>query len=151
MKTFVTIILVMAIVLFMGIGTSIMTVYGFSKNVSQHLSLADDASTASAKLKHLNDYRVAVETVIQRNDARYIFKQRQYTRDAQLEILATLITRLEDLESMEPKSFEYQTGMGQITGQEFNHVLGRINSIFWDCHRKETIWRWTWTLPTLLY
>ena len=150
MKTLIGVIALFVSFVICSLVIAVMTDYHYGVQINQHLKLADDASTAEVKLEHLNNYVDAVKLNVKRNDARYIFKQKQYTRDTQLEILDTLIIRLEDLTAMNPQSFEYQTGMGQITGQEFDNVLSRVNSIFWDCYRRETVWRWICTFPTVI-
>lgn len=83
---------------------------------------------------------------VQRNDARYLFKQRQYTRDGQLEILDTLIGRLQSMTQMDAKSTEYQFAMQQVTGQEFDNIVDRIDGIFWAAYCRASLWRWlcTW-------
>ena len=57
----------------------------------------------------------------------------QLTKDNQLAILDTLIQRLEEAAQMKPDTMQYQQAMLQITGQEFDHVLAAINSIFKAC------------------
>jgi hypothetical protein len=146
MKALIAIIVLCSIILLGGIATCVSAHYSYSLNVGQYLNLADDASVAAVKLDHLREYRVAIQKTVQRNDARLWFTQRQYTRDAQLEILDTLITRLEQMSQMDPKGFEYQTAMQQVSGQEFDHTLNRIDGIFWDCWRRESAWRWFWTI-----
>lgn len=132
-------------ILFGGIGTCVSTHYGYSRDVRQNLRLADDASDAPTKLKYLRAYRQAVVENIHHNDARYWLRQKQYTRDAQLEILDTLIGRLESMTQMDPKSPEYQFAMQQVSGQEFDNVIDRIDHIFFGCYCREGLWRWFWT------
>jgi hypothetical protein len=142
----ISLIVLCVVLVLAGCGTCIRAEYGYSVSVNQYLNLADDASVASVKLDHLREYKAAIQETIQRNDARYLFKQQQYTRDAQLRILDTLITRLDEMSQMDPKGFEYQTAMQQVAGQEFDHTLRRIDCIFWDCWRRESAWRWFWTI-----
>ncbi len=128
-----------------GIGTCVSAHYSYNLNVGQNLRLADDASDAPTKMKYLTEYRAGVATNIHRNDARYWFKQKQYTRDGQLEMLDTLIGRLDSMTKMDPKSPEYQFAMQQVTGQEFDNVIDRIDGIFWAAYCRESLWRWAWT------
>lgn len=107
--------------------------YSYSVKVEQYLSLADDASTAKAKLAYLHGYKKSIRTHIVRNDARYIFKKIRLTRDEQLKIIDTLLQRLTTTSEMDPKSFEYQQAMAQLSGQEFNHTLEDIDYILWNC------------------
>jgi hypothetical protein len=145
--TFVLIMLGLAVV-FGGIGTGVSAHYGYSAGVRQYLNLADDASDAPTKLQYLQEYRQAVLDNVHRNDARYWFKQRQYTRDIQVQILDTLLGWLQAMTQMDPRSTEYQFAMQQVTGQEFDHVLARIDGIFYACYCRESLWRWVWTCGT---
>lgn len=128
--------------------------YFYDKQIGQYLKLADDASTAQIKLQYFYQYR-DLASQISRNDAYFIFKQKQYTRDEQLKILDTLIIRLEDATNMDPQSFEYQQAMYQISGQEFNHTLERINSIFFNAWLRSgmiSYWViWNWLVVILLW
>ena len=109
--------------------------YQYDINYSQYLKLADDASTPDAKFSYLKQYRDAV-SAISRNDAFYVFKQKQYTRDEQLKILDTLLFRLDSASRMSASSFEYQQAMYQISGQEMNHTLERIDNVFMSCYMR---------------
>lgn len=112
--------------------------YYYEVGIGQYIRLADDASTAEKKLEYLKRYEGAIRLKIVRNDARFIFKQERLTRDTQLVILGTLQTRLQDSTEMNPLSFEYQTAMQQITGQEFEHELTEINDIIWGCWYRQS-------------
>ena len=132
----------------------IYALYSYNVNVSQYVQLADDASTATQKLVYLQKYEEAIHKHIARNDARFIFTRERWTRDKQLEILATLQTRLQEAAAMNPLSFEYQTAINQITGQEFDHALQDINKIIEDCWFRQSglaifcLWfQWILTIP----
>lgn len=129
--------------------------YSYNKNFGQYLKLADDASTADVKLTYFKQYRDAVNT-INRENAAYVFQQKQYTKSEQLKILDTLIIRLEETNKMNPASFEYQQAMYQISGQEFNHTLERIDDIFSSCYIRTIpynflcIFIWWLVLPIII-
>ena len=112
--------------------------YSYNVRMGQYAQLGDDASTAEKKLEHLQKYKACVQKYIQRNDARYIFKKERLTRDNQLAILDTLIQRLDEAEKMQPDTMQYQQAMLQITGQEFDHVLGQVNAIFNACWLRQS-------------
>jgi hypothetical protein len=114
----------------MGIGIN----YTYNKNIGTYVKLADDASTAQAKLDYLLQYRDSCDSKIKRNEAKYIFKTQQKTKNEQLKIIDTLIVRLKDTVKMNPQSFEYQTAMGQLTGQEFETTLKTTDYIMYDCY-----------------
>jgi lipopolysaccharide export LptBFGC system permease protein LptF len=110
--------------------------YVYVVRVGQYLRLADDASLPILKRDYLMKYKDAVITNIQREDACYCFKQKRLTRTAQLTNLDSLIQRLNDIATLTPDSLAYQQGMQQITGQEFDHTMGEINKVFYDCYSR---------------
>jgi len=112
---------------------SVYCTYSYSVRMGQYAQLGDDASTAEKKLEHLTKYKEQVKKYIHRNDARFLFRKERLTRDNQLEILDTLIKRLEEAKQMQPDTMQYQQAMLQITGQEFDHVLSAINGVFKSC------------------
>ncbi len=112
--------------------------YSYDARMGQYARLADDASTAQEKLKYLNKYKERVQKYIVRNEARYIFKKERLTRTNQLAILDTLVQRLDEAVKMKPDTMQYQQAMLQITGQEFDHVLDKINSIFQSCWLRQS-------------
>jgi Tfp pilus assembly protein PilN len=137
-------------------GGGIYLTYSYNVRMGQYAQLADDASTAQKKLEHLNKYKEQVQKYIQRNEARYIFKKERLTRNNQLAILDTLIQRLDEATKMQPDTMQYQQAMLQITGQEFDHVLTQINSIFNACWLRQSglavfsLW-FSWILWLVLF
>ena len=107
--------------------------YWYDVKVGQYVKLSDDASTADVKLQYLVKYAEQVKSLIKRNDARYVFKRERLTRDAQVRIIETLVERLKQASEMNPKSFEYQQAMAQISGQEYDHTLQEIDGIMRSC------------------
>lgn len=130
------IFLISAILFILAMVLGIYTAYHYNVDCGQYLSLADDASTANAKLVYLKEYKDAVSQIKEEN-ANYIFQQKRYTKSEQLKVLDTLINRLEITSQMDVKSFEYQQAMYQISGQEMNHTLEVINSVFYWCYARE--------------
>ena len=116
-----------------GITLAIDISYNYEVKYNQFLKLADDASTAKDKLTYFKEYRERVSHISEEY-ANYIFKTERMTKSAQLKILDTLISRLETTAAMEEKSLEYQQAMYQISGQEMDHTLGDINSVFRGCY-----------------
>ena len=112
--------------------------YSYSVRMGQYAQLADDASTATMKLEYLTKYKEQVKKHIVRNDARYLFRKERLTKDNQLVILDTLVQRLNEAKEMKPDTMQYQQAMLQITGQEFDHVLGEINAVFKACWLRQS-------------
>jgi len=138
------------------VGGGIYLTYSFTVRMGQYAQLGDDASTAEKKLEYLQKYKEQVQKHIVRNDARYFFKKERLTRDNQIAILDTLIQRLEEAAQMQPDTMQYQQAMLQITGQEFDHVLAAINSIFKSCWLRQSgiavfaLW-FSWVLWVLMF
>jgi len=130
--------------------------YSYSVRMGQYAQLGNDASTAQKKLEYLNKYKEQVQKHIIRNEARYIFKRERLTQANQLAILDTLIQRLDEAAKMQPDTMQYQQAMLQITGQEFDHVLAEINSIFQACWLRQSgfaifaLW-FSWILWTAMF
>ena len=72
-------------------------------------------------------------------EPRYIFKQPNLDTKKQLEILDGLITRFRDIANLQPSDMAYQTGMQQLTGQEMDHQLKDISSIFYSAKIRESL------------
>lgn len=140
MKTLGILLVVLAVVglIICLAGGVVYLAYSYNVRMGQYAQLGDDASTAEKKLEYLQKYKMRVQKYIVRNNARYIFKKERLTRDNQLAILDTLIQRLEEAKQMRPDTMQYQQAMLQITGQEFDHVLAEINSIFNACWLRQS-------------
>jgi len=122
-------------ILFFVLGTilGVDIAYNYEVKYKQFLKLADDASTAKDKLMYFKEYREKVSNISEEH-ANYIFKTERMTKSTQLKILDTLISRLETTSRMKEKSLEYQQAMYQISGQEMDHTLGDIDSVFRGCY-----------------
>jgi ABC-type multidrug transport system fused ATPase/permease subunit len=138
MKAFILIVVSVVGLAICLVSGAVYYTYSYNVRMGQYAQLADDASTAQKKLEHLEKYKERVQKYIYRNEARYLFKKERLTRDNQLEILDTLIQRLEEAKLMKPDTMQYQQAMLQITGQEFDHVLSAINSIFRACWLRQS-------------
>lgn len=139
MKIFLTWFLAIIIAIALSVGTY-MASFSYKQNVESYLSMADDASTASLKLEHLLEYKKSVLKVVKGNDARFIFKTPQTKKAAQMAILDSLIDRVSTTAEMEPDSFEYQTAMNQITGQEFRGTINSTNKMFFGMYSRQNGW-----------
>jgi len=148
MKELVGIILVVVLFLISCV-QGCYSAYSYNRDIGQCVRLADDASTPELKLQYLKQYKEAVMGISQ-EQARYVFTQSRYTKTAQIKTLDSLLIRLEQTTNMQPASMEYQQAMTQISGQEFDHALVEIDAIFWDCYRRENVFRWLFTFPSIV-
>jgi hypothetical protein len=71
--------------------------------------------------------------------------------DKNLEALVTLRERLNQIKTMDPKTFEYQTAIQQITAQEQGEAHEMLGVIY-GCYERENypmIWEWIGALNIL--
>lgn len=96
--------------------------YKWENNYANHWSLADKSSTIPAKQQHVKDFVDALENGNKAGQfASYnaiIFQTPNNNFRANLTALETLAQRLEEIQGMDTKSFEYNTAIQQITAQE---------------------------------
>lgn len=109
----------------------------YPANYESSLNLADDASLPQDKAKYLQEYRDRVATIT--GEPRYILKKPNLDTKMQLEVLDGLITRFRDIANLQPSDMAYQTGMQQLTGQEMDHQLKDISSIFYSAKIRESL------------
>ena len=139
MKIFLVWFLAIVIGVVLSVSTY-MASFPYKKNVESHLGMADDASTAALKLEHLLEYKKSVLKVVKGDDARLIFKTPQTKKAAQIAILDSLIDRVSTTAKMKTDSFEYQTAMNQITGQEFSGTIDSTNKMFFSMYARQNGW-----------
>jgi hypothetical protein len=134
------------------IASAVSATYQYDRDFESHWKLADRASTIVAKSKHMDDFVAALEGAKlsgQHNAA--IFKTPTNGFDENLAALKTLQGRLREVQGMDPRSFEYQTAMQQITAQEQGEaggMLGVLEGCWWKQHHP-LLWSW-WGALTIL-
>jgi len=116
--------------------------YHYSVDMGQYLKLADDSSLPKDKADYLIKYKDSVLQNVTREQGRYIFKQDRFTKTIQLKNLDSLIKRLQDIAILTPDSFAYQQGMEQISGQEFDHTIQEIDTVFSGCWYRQSLSRY---------
>lgn len=87
--------------------------------MENHWTLADRASTIDYKSQQIDLFVEALEKqgLAGTNDA-LILKTPENSFDENFKTLKSLQTRLTEIKTMDPRSFEYQTAIQQITAQE---------------------------------
>ena len=103
-----------------GLSQQITWSYKFDREIGDLFELADRASDASTKYNYLKQFGEALEKNGLTEGQSALYWPRP-TSDLAHNYNASksLLLRLEYLSKLDPKSFEYQTGMQQITLQEF--------------------------------
>jgi hypothetical protein len=123
--------------------------YRYEKEVSSYWDLADKASTITKKAEYLDKFVASLD-----NDdfkGKYnalVFTTPNNSFDDNFTALKTLQQRLHQIEGMDPTSFEYQTAIQQITGQEQGEayeMLSVFKGVWW---KSNYLLLWDWVLAT---
>lgn len=113
--------------------------YIYPRDYEYSLKLADDSSLPADKSRYLNDYLEKVKTI--KGKPRYIFMTPDLELEKQIVVLEGLIQRFDDIKDISPNEMAYQQGMEQLTGQEMDHQLDRISSMFFSAKLRESGFR----------
>lgn len=127
---------------------SVMAKYNFENNYLYLWNLADKSSTIEAKQEYIEEFSNKLRAGITNEDFskhNAIFLK---TPDNQLEnnvrALETLADRLEEIQGMNPNSFEYNTALQQITSQEHGEA-GNMIGVIKGCYVLSNyvlVWNW---------
>lgn len=122
--------------------------YNYQKRYSSHWHLADKSSTIPAKETHINAFVKALKDGKARgefSDNNAIFlKTPDNNFDANYAAVETLAQRLKEIQQMDPKSFEYNTAIQQITEQEQGEAH-KLMAVFYGCYELSNyfyVWGW---------
>jgi len=129
--------------------------YNYQKRYSYHWHLADKSSTIVAKENHINAFVKALKDGKARGDFSennaIFLKTPDNSFDANYAAVETLASRLKEIQQMDPRSFEYNTAIQQITAQEQGEA-DRLMSVFYGCYELSNyfyIWGWIGALAVL--
>lgn len=145
MKTFLTILAASVLLLIVWIVAYLRADYYYEANVQSEWELADKSSTIPAKREHLDRFVATLER--QNLQGRYdalIFPTPNNSFDANFAALKTLQSRLQEIEGMDVKSFEYQTAIQQITAQEQGEAQSMLKTFFGAWMLREHFLLWDW-------
>lgn len=128
--------------------------YQYERDIQSHWELADKASTVIKKSEHMDNFVLALdEADLGGQHNAVLFKTPDNNFDLNLEALETLQTRLHEIQTMDVTSFEYQTAMQQITGQEqgeANDMLYLFRGVWYKEHYV-LLWNWIGATQILLF
>lgn len=120
----------------------------FEKDYLQHWNLADKSSTLEAKQKFVQTFVASLEFGFMEGEFSthnaLFLKTPNNEFQANLEAVRTLAKRLDEIQDMDPNSFEYNTAIQQITAQEQGEAE-RLLSVFKGCyflHNYIICWEW---------
>lgn len=122
--------------------------YQYENQYAQLWNLADKSSTIKAKQQYIGEFVKALEAgkeqgAFATHNAVWL-KTPDNSFDSNLAALKTLADRLTEIQKMDPSSFEYNTTMQQITGQEQGEAAPMLK-VFEGCYQLEnfpSIWGW---------
>lgn len=124
---------------------AIATNYSYTSEIESEWVLADRASTIEMKADHVNRFVIALEDadLTGSHDALFL-KKPSNSFDDNLIAIKSLQERLDQIQQMDPLSFQYNTAIQQITEQEqglATEMLGVFSGCYWKEH---AILLWDW-------
>src|SRR5687768_15835608 len=118
MKTFI-VSLVIGIIIWISQGVSCARAnYEYEGKIGSYWSLADKASTIPQKAEYIDKFVKAIEKEKLAEHNALIYPTLDNETASNIRALKSLQSRLHEIKGMDPRSFEYQTAIQQITAQE---------------------------------
>lgn len=125
--------------------TSIKADYEYSKDIKCYWALADKSSTIAEKTVNIDLFVQALENSnLQGKYNALIFKTPDNSFDNNLKALKSLQSRLHDVSNMNVSSFEYQTAIQQITGQEQGEATTMLCTLEGIWYKEHYFLLWNW-------
>jgi hypothetical protein len=119
--------------------------YRYEKEVKSYWNLSDKASTIEKKRESIDKFVISLENSgLQGTHNALWMTTPDNSFDENFNALLTLQQRMHEISGMDVASFEYQTAMQQITGQEQGEAEMMLR-IFKGCWYKDNyIMLWNW-------
>jgi hypothetical protein len=122
-----------------------MSNYKYEKTISSYWNLADKASTIDQKIIYMDKFVKALESAGLTGKYNAVWLETSDNSfDKNLEAVKSLQSRLHEIKSLDPKTFEYNTAINQITAQEQGEAKEML-SVFegvWNKENYTLIWNW---------
>lgn len=146
-----SIIILLAVALgIFGIFSLINANWHYQNDYQNYWDLADKASTISQKSDYMDKFVNALqESGLQGSNANLIWQTQNSAFDQNFIALKSLQTRLQEIKTLDPNSFAYQTAIQQITAQEQGQADDML-SVFESCWYK-THYPFLWNLYGFLF
>lgn len=90
----------------------------YDNKIGYEWYMFDESSTIKEKSLHLDKYIHRLENEKMASNSAYFQARNSTSFKYNIQILKTLGNRLNEIQNMDPNSFEYQTAISQITEQE---------------------------------
>jgi hypothetical protein len=127
--------------------------YEYSKEISSNWDLADKSSTIAEKSRYIDKFVMALEqSGLKGKYNAIIFPTPNNSFDANLKALKSLQSRLQEIQTMDVTSFQYQTAIQQITAQEQGEAQDMLSvfSGIWLKEKNILLWDWIMGLVVTL-
>jgi hypothetical protein len=111
--------------------------FEYDNTVQSYWELSVKASTLQTKTMYLNQYVTALDDAHLCCNAAWIWQTRDNDYGYNYTALKSLQTRMQEIQSMDVKSFEYQQAISQITAQEQGEaetMLSTFKTIWFKCN-----------------
>jgi len=119
--------------------------YLYTNEFSSYWELADKSSTIEEKARYINLFVEALEkSGLQGEYNAIIYKTPTVSFDKNLLALKSLQQRLEEIKTMDIRSFEYQTAIQQITGQEQGEAQEMLDVLHGCWVKNNYFFYWDW-------
>jgi len=119
--------------------------YQFERDILSYWNLADKSSTIERKSEYIDKFVESLAKLKYEGKYNAIFLTTiDNSFDANYEALKSFQSRLKEIKSMDIRSFEYQTAIQQITGQEQGEAYDMIlvfRGIWWKTNHF-LLWDW---------
>lgn len=117
--------------------------YHWNNDFEGYWNLADKASTISQKSEYIDKFVVALDQsgLHGTNDALF-YKTQDNSFDKNFEALKSLQTRLQEIKTLDPNTFQYQTAIQQITAQEQGEAQNMLSVLHGCWEKVHYYWLW---------
>ena len=135
----------------------IFTIYGVNSNYQynkyhkSYWELAEKASTIQEKSIQIDKFVASFDTLKYSGCYNAVFLTTESNSfNGNFRALKTLQSRLNEIKTMNPSSFEYQTAIQQITAQEQNGAENMLSEISGIWYKENYLLLWNWIGVTLI-
>ena len=117
--------------------------YAYRNQISSYWTLADKASTIDQKSEYIDKYVQALKDAkLDGLKDAWFLNTPNISFDENFKALLSLQTRLSEIKTMNPSSFEYQTAIQQITAQEQGQADEMLNNFISCWYKKNHFVLW---------
>jgi hypothetical protein len=130
------------------LGCAVFSYYTYERYYSNLWELADKSSTIKAKQEYIASFVSSLETGYKEGRfAPYnavFLETPNNSFEMNLKALKSLAGRLSEIQEMDPQSFQYNTAIQQITGQEQGeaHRMMEVFKGCYDLRNYPAVWEW---------